>query len=397
MLEPAAQEAALDPAEALLVQAVFRQEFCLIENAVSDLLGVQGVAAAGQYGGAGAELLAAAEAGIDEAVLIQPLVQLAGLAEEHLGGDACHQLLVGHSLARGGRGALEGQLEGGHGHVHLPAGQGGDGLSRLRFTEIGDGHAGFLLRQDLLGDGGHLLGVHIAHHAQHHIGRVVEGPVAVVEGLGGDLLDGFHGTRNGDPDGVVMIESLVHLLHDHGIGGVGVHQNLLGDDAPLLLHALLGEPGGGHEFQQQPQGGRKIVGAGKIIGGDAVGGEGVGAGTQGGEFLGDVPARQVEHLVLEIVGHAGGGGVVLAVQGEGGVDGAVVGHKIGDLPAEAGLGDHQHRQTVGQDLPAEGFVQAGVVCLLHFASPFRKNTVWSFTPAAHRATSAAVTARMASI
>ena len=268
MLEPTAQEAALDPVEARLVQAVLRQESGLVEDAIPDLLGVDGVAAAGQDGGPGAEFLAAAEAGIDEAVLVEPLVELAGLAEEHLRGDARHQLLVGHVLPLGGRGALEGQLEGGHSHIHLPAGQGDQRRFRLRLTEVGDGDAAALPGQHFLGDGGHLVGIHIAHHAEHHVRRVVEGPVAVVEGLGGDLLDGFHGARNGDPDGMVVIESLVHLLHDHGIGGVGVHQDLLGDDAPLLLHTFFGKIGGGDEFQQQPESRLKILGAGEIIGGN---------------------------------------------------------------------------------------------------------------------------------
>ena len=52
-----------------------------------------------------------------------------------------------------------------------------------------------MLLQRELGDGGHLLGIHIAHHAQDHVGGVVEGPVAVVESLGGDLLDG-HGKES---------------------------------------------------------------------------------------------------------------------------------------------------------------------------------------------------------
>ena len=80
VLEPAAQEAPLDPQEGLLIQTVLRQEFGFVEDAVADLLGVVGVAAAGQDGGAGAEFLTAAEAGVDEAVLVEPLVKLAGLA-----------------------------------------------------------------------------------------------------------------------------------------------------------------------------------------------------------------------------------------------------------------------------------------------------------------------------
>ena len=41
VLEPPAQEAALDPQEGLLIQAVLRQESGLVEDAVSDLLGVR--------------------------------------------------------------------------------------------------------------------------------------------------------------------------------------------------------------------------------------------------------------------------------------------------------------------------------------------------------------------
>ena len=91
-------------------------------------------------------------------------------------GDARDELLPG-LLPSPGRGrALEGQLEGGHGHVHLPAGQRTHGIFRLRGAQIRDGDAPALPGKHLFRDGSHLLRVHIAHHAQHHVRRMVEGP-----------------------------------------------------------------------------------------------------------------------------------------------------------------------------------------------------------------------------
>ena len=222
--------------------------------------------------------------------------------------------------------------------------------------------------------------------------------MAGVQGLGSDALNGLHRSGDGIAQRMVGIQILHHLLKHPALRAIVVHEDLLGDDATLLLHALIGEVRGGDEFQQEPQALGEIVGAGEIIGGHVIAGEGIDIGAQRGEFLVDVPvAGHIEHLVLQIVGHTGGRFHRFAVQGELRMDRAEIRHKIGAFPGKSRFFDDADCQTVGQDLPVHRLVQSGIIGLIHLPTPFRNAVVWSLMVPAHRAQSAAVTASTAAI
>ena len=209
-------------------------------------------------------------------------------------------------------------------------------------------HFPLFVSQDLPGQGNHPFRVHITQDAQCHVSRGIEGPVAEVEDLRGDLPDGLLGAQNRHPDGMDPIHPRGQKLKQGAVRGILVHTDLLVDDAPLLVHALLGEIGGGDEFQQELQILLKVLGAGEIVGRHIVAREGIGVGPQGSELGGHIPAsRQVEHLVLQVVGHTGGDGVFLAPQAKGGMDGAKVRGEIGQLLGKALLGNHGKAQSVG--------------------------------------------------
>ena len=211
--------------------------------------------------------------------------------------------------------------------------------------------------------------------------------MAVVQGLGGDLADALHGPGHGLADGAVTVQGLHHLAIDLPLGIVLDHADLLGDDALLLLHALVGEVGDGHEGQQNPEIVVKMLGAVEIVGSDGVAGVGVGLGPTPGQVLHGAAVGGVEHLVLQIVGDAGRGIQPLAVQPEAHIHAAVAGGEEGKFPGIAGLGHHADGQAVGQGLPDGLFPDAGVGKGFHQAPSFpcRKYTVSRVTlPAAAR-------------
>ena len=107
-----------------------------------------------------------------------------------------------------------------------------------------------LVSKDLLRKLYHVLRIHIAHNAEDHIARGIEGTMAGVQRFRCDATDTLGGAENGDTDGVLFVHDLRQLLEDPGIGGIGVHADLLIDDAHFPLDAFLREVGGGHEFQQ---------------------------------------------------------------------------------------------------------------------------------------------------
>ena len=205
----------------------------------------------------------------------------------------------------------------------------------------------FGLSQHLGGQLADLICVHIAHHAQQHIAGVIEGPVAQMENFRCDLADGLGSAEDGHADGVLGIHRGHQILKHPGGGFVGSHTDLLIDDAPLLFHAFFGEIGGGNKFQQQFQAIVEMFRAGKIVGGEIVAGKCVDHSAHGGKFRADIPARQIEQLVLQIMSHAGGDGMVDAVKGKFRMHRAEIRDKIGQFFGKARLGQYQHRQTVG--------------------------------------------------
>ena len=170
--------------------------------------------------------------------------------------------------------------------------------------------------------------------------------------------------------GVRTVQAGGHVLKGTAVGAVQVHADLLVDDAHFLFHAFCSEVGDGHKLQEDAQTLFKIMGAGKIIGGDVEAGERIDRCAQGRQFCGNVPAlRHIEHLVLQEMGHAGGDGVFLSLQLKFRMDGAEIRNEIGQLLGKAGAGDHLHRQSIGQDGLVNGFTQAGIFNLLHGCPP----------------------------
>ena len=190
-----------------------------------------------------------------------------------------------------------------------------------------------------------------------------------VQGLGGNVGDGLHTARHGYPDGVVDEQGL-HQIHEQlPVGVVLDHADLLTDDALLLVHALLCEVGHGDEGEQNAQILLKILGGFKVIPGDGGAGKSVGGRTLGCQILQGVSVLSIEHLMLQIVGHTGGGIVPLPIQTEAHIVAAVIGGEEGVALLEAGLGEYEHVQTVFQLLVVQFLPHAGVIQLLHGVRP----------------------------
>ena len=221
------------------------------------------------------------------------------------------------------------------------------------------------LGQDLPGNSGYLLGVHIAHHAQHHVAGVIEGPVAVVEGLGGDMADALHRPGHGDPGGTLLIQTFHQVGVDLPVRCVLHHADLLADDALLLLHALVGEIGDGDELEQDLQVLIEVLGAVEIVGGDGVAGKGVGLGAVLRQDLEGVAVLGVKHFVLQIVGDARRGVLPLAVQLKAQVHPAVAGDEKGAGLGVMGLADDPDGQAVGQGLLINPLADLRVIALGH--------------------------------
>ena len=153
------------------------------------------------------------------------------------------------------------------------------------------------------------------------------------------------------------------------VGVVLDHADLLADDPTLLFHALPGEIGDGDEGEQGPKVLLKMLRGLKIVAGDGVAGEGVGGGPVGRQLLERVALSGVEHFVLQVVGHSGGGVVPGPVQPEAQVHPAVIGGKEGVLLLKFRLGKDEHIQPVVQDLVEHRLPDPLKSDLLHGLSP----------------------------
>ena len=117
----------------------------------------------------------------------------------------------------------------------------------------------------------------------------------------------------------------------------------------------------------------EIIGAGEIIGGHIVAGEGIGHGAQGCELGGNIPSvRHIEELVLQIMGNTGGNLMLLSLKGKLCMDGAEIRHKIGQTLGKALPGYHHKGQTIGKGFPTDRFIQLGVYKAFHQFTPLRK-------------------------
>ena len=273
------------------------QALRLPEDGLRHLPGLPAVAAGVEAGGAGEGIEGPAEAAVDGAVLVEALVEGAGLPQEDVPGQIAQELRPVAALAPLQRWALEAQEELGGGDLH-PAGDLllVDGLRLVAVVPLNVRAA--LGGKDALGSLEDPVGADIPHHGEDHVGGGVEGLVAVVEGLGGDLGDALHRPGDGDAAGVADVEGLEELLVDLPVGVILHHADLLGDDAPLLVHAFLGEVGDGDKAEEDLQVLLKVLRAVEVVARQGAGGEGVGLGPVFRQVLHGAAVLGVEHLVL---------------------------------------------------------------------------------------------------
>ena len=145
------------------------------------------------------------------------------------------------------------------------------------------------------------------------------------------------------------------------------------------MDALVGEIRNGYKGEQDAQILLKMLGGIEIVAGDGVGGKGIRLGAVFGQLLQGVAVLGIKHLVLQIMGDAGGGIQPLAVQPEAQIHAAVAGGKKGVFARVTGLADDADRQAVGERFPNGGFSDAVIGMLCHCAASFprRKYTVSS--------------------
>ena len=184
--------------------------------------------------------------------------------------------------------------------------------------------------------------------------------MAVVQRLCRDLADALHRAGHGGAGGAGVVQRLHQPLVHLPFRIVLDHVDLLGNDALLLLHALLGEVGHGHEGQQNLQILVEFLRGVEVVAGDGVGRKGVGLRAVFRQLLQGVARLGVEHLVLQIVGDAGGGVQPLAVQLKAHIHAAVAGGEHGVLAAIVLLGDDEHRQAVFQRCANDLLADAGI-------------------------------------
>ena len=141
--------------------------------------------------------------------------------------------------------------------------------------------------------------------------------------------DGLPAPRQGDAQGVVLVQRpLEVLVHPPG-GVVFDHLDLLPDDTLLLVHALLGEVALRDKGEQGAQVLLEPLGAVEIVGRHGRRREGVGRGAVGGELLQGVALLGVEHLVFQKMRHPRRGLLPQAVLAEADVHAAVAGGEEG--------------------------------------------------------------------
>ena len=166
------------------------------------------------------------------------------------------------------------------------------------------------------------------------------------------------------------VEALHQIGVDPPVRLVLDHADLLGDDALLLVHALLGEVGLGDKGEEDAEALIELLGTLEVVAGDGVGGEGVVHGPVFRQLLEGVPLPGVEHLVLQVVGDAGGGVPPDAVQAEAQVHAAVAGGEEGVPLGVVGLVDHHDLQAVMEAEPGHPLPQLGILLNAHSSASF---------------------------
>ena len=168
-----------------------------------------------------------------------------------------------------------------------------------------------------------------------------------IQHLRRDLRDALDASDDLLTDRMMPVQQLQQTVVVGRARVILAHVDLLPDDPLLLLYRLFGEIGGGDKVQQEAQVLFKQPRAVKIVGRHIGGGERVGIGAvlrQKRQRV--VPVRQVKHLVLQVVGHAGGGIVLDAVQRKAAVGPAVIGREDRVKARKTFLRENTDPQTV---------------------------------------------------
>ena len=229
-----------DSPEVVFVHALRRDAGSLPQDGVGDGTGILAVAAGVEIGHAGHHLKGPAEAGVDEALLIKPLIQRAGLAQQNIAGHVAQDGGAHIIVALRRWGALEARQELRRGDLHL---QNGlllrHGLRLRAVIPLNDGAAE--LGQHPVGQIDHMDRVHVAHHRQNHVGRGIKCLMAVIQRVRSDFGNALHCTGNAGAGRMAMIHGPQHPGVDLPVGVVLDHADLLTDDALLLGNTLIGE------------------------------------------------------------------------------------------------------------------------------------------------------------
>ena len=193
------------------------------------------------------------------------------------------------------------------------------------------------------------------------------------------------------------VEGGKQVFRHLSLGAVLIHTNLLGDDTPLLFHALGGEIRRVDHPQQEAEIFLKALGAGEIIGRHGVAGKSVAVGAGAGKAVHGVAVGQVKHFMLQVVGDAVGHPAGLAVEGESRVDGAEVHADKGVFLGKAPLGHHADQHAVGQTGLKIALANSGKGNIVHPCTPLRKKIVSVVRRWAARRMSSTVRAEIFSI
>ena len=171
--------------------------------------------------------------------------------------------------------------------------------------------------------------------------------MAGVEDFRCDFRDALNGSDDFFTDRVITIQQLQQTVVVGSTGVVLPHMNFLPDDALFLSDRLLGEIRRGDKMKQKTQVLFEQPRAVKIIRRHIGRGKRIGIGTvlrQKRQSI--VSVRQVEHLMLQIMGHTGGGIIGNTVERKPAVSPAVVGREDRIETRKAFLGENTDSQTV---------------------------------------------------
>ncbi len=284
------------------------------------------------------------------AVVDQRAVQPARAAAAGDVQKQAQQRMVGMAGVRAGRGDQH------PGHLALaPLDSGGRSRRRREIAEARRRLARRQLAEAGVDRGEGHLGLDVADHHHHRVGRLVVALVERAQLLGADLAERLAGAQHGFAVGVLAVEGGVHRLVERVPGIALVHRDLFEDHLALGLHLGLVEQEALEPVELEVERSLPAVGrGGEVVDGRVVAGEGV---VDPAQRAGDpvdlaeaVAGRALEHHVLEEMGGAAQAGRFVGAAGA--VDDGGGNHR------RAPAFEHRHGEAAGQGLDQMGLQQA---------------------------------------